>query len=688
MTVTFRTLRTLALSLLAAAAASAQPLPDPAPTGHPTAEAFGQIPAISDPQLSPDGKYFVTIESLRGYPAALIYHLGEAVGTSTNPIVIPSTDWIIERVGWTKNDRVLVYFKKYDKARYNTQVDTWETVRTRVLENAAADTWRRLRSFSVDGKTAETLMRDRLNLAVNYDGTRIVDLDPDDPENVLAELYTTKHPGLRLVSRLNNNLPEPVLDLLKVNVRTGKSEVLMHGNEDTSRWLTDGHGNVVGRIDSTKHPERDHLFLLRSGNWQETASFDAAPDMGLDVLGLTPDGKSLVLSARDGTGTRVLLRYDMADGQTKPFFSVPGYDVGDAILDPWTKQVIGVFTIDDRLQRHYFDTASASIQQGLEKAFPGLTVEQTSSDLAGDKLIVRVEGPQNPPAYYFFDRDSHRATLITSAYPGLDQADLGEMKPYPYRARDGLAIPAYLTLPPGKAPKNLPAVIMLHGGPDARDEVHFDWETQFLANRGYAVLQPNFRGSSGYGREFTAAGLHQWGLKMQDDVSDGVKKLIADGIADPKRICVAGADYGGYAALAGAALTPELYACAVSWAGVADLPTQLGTAINNSGRDSRAVQFWSSRIGSAYEDSERLRATSPALQAANVRAPVLLMHGEADTTVRIGQSEIMERALRQAGKTVVFIRFSGGEDHAMNLRATRIQVLKETEKFLKENIGN
>jgi dipeptidyl aminopeptidase/acylaminoacyl peptidase len=286
------------------------------------------------------------------------------------------------------------------------------------------------------------------------------------------------------------------------------------------------------------------------------------------------------------------------------------------------------------------------------------------------------------------NRTTHEATLISSTYPGLSQADLGEMKPYPYKARDGLDIPAYLTLPPGKEAKNLPAVVMPHGGPDARDAVGFDWWAQFLANRGYAVLQPNFRGSAGYGHKFTEKGLHRWGLEMQDDIPDGVKKMIADGIADPKRICIVGASYGGYATLAGATLTPDLYACAVSWAGVSDLKTILGTEINEAGKKSRLVLFWTSRIGSVYEDTDRLIATSPALQAARAKAPILLMHGEGDTTVRINQSEIMEKALLKAGKTVEFIRFAGGEDHHLTLPATRIRMLKETERFLAKYIGN
>ena len=310
-----------------------------------------------------------------------------------------------------------------------------------------------------------------------------------------------------------------------------------------------------------------------------------------------------------------------------------------------------------------------------------------SWDLSRQKVIVKVDGPFQPSAFYLLDRSTHKATKIATTYRELTQADLGQVKPYPYKARDGLDIPGYLTLPPGKQPKNLPVVIMPHGGPMARDSLGFDWWAQFLANRGYAVLQPNFRGSSGYGEKFLEAGYGQWGLKMQDDVTDGVKKLIADGIADPKRICIVGGSYGGYAALAGAAFTPDLYACAASWAGVSDLGEFLRTRSQDYGRDFAMISSWSHFIGDRYDDSDKLDAASPAKNAARIKCPILLMHGTADSTVRINQSEIMRRALERAGKKVEFIEFEK-ETHYMETADTRIRVLQALEKFLAANIGN
>jgi dipeptidyl aminopeptidase/acylaminoacyl peptidase len=366
-------------------------------------------------------------------------------------------------------------------------------------------------------------------------------------------------------------------------------------------------------------------------------------------------------------------------------FADPRYDLSAALTDEWTGRVIGAAYTADKHEYVYFDPARAALQRGIEAVFPGKDAHAVSVTQDGSKAIVAVEAPDLPRTYYFLDRDSHVATKVASQYPALRAADLGTMRPYPYKARDGLDIPAYLTLPPGKAAKNLPVVVLPHGGPDARDAIGFDWWAQFLANRGYAVFQPNYRGSKGYGRAFTDAGLHQWGLKMQDDVTDGVKRLIADGIADPRRICIVGASYGGYVALAGATFTPGLYACAVSIGGVSDLNRMVVHQAALYGRRSGPVSFWQSRIG--VSGDPQLDATSPALHADKVRIPVLLMHGRRDTTVAFAQSEEERDALARAGRSADLVAFDG-DDHYMTLAGTRIAMLKALEDFLKNNIGS
>jgi dipeptidyl aminopeptidase/acylaminoacyl peptidase len=272
---------------------------------------------------------------------------------------------------------------------------------------------------------------------------------------------------------------------------------------------------------------------------------------------------------------------------------------------------------------------------------------------------------------------------VGDEYPALADAPLGEVRSLSYKARDGTSIPAYLTLPPGAAQKNLPLVVLPHGGPEARDEYEFQWWPQFLATRGYAVLQPQFRGSTGYGDAFRRAGYGQWGGLMQDDVTDGVKAMIEQGIADPKRVCIVGASYGGYAALAGAAFTPDLYRCAVSVSGVSDLPAMLGTERTQSGDESNSVAYWKESIGSPYDKNVIER--SPARAAQQVRIPILLIHGLDDTVVPIAQSETMARELDKAGKPYSFVKLTG-EDHWMSRAETRLEIMKEIEKFLGSNL--
>ena len=638
------------------------------PAGNPPVEAFGSLPNLTQAKIAPDGQHFAAVQALDGKPAAVIYKVGAPPGTK--PVIVPSGESTVDTIDWGKNDRLVVRMKTNERVYGDNRIRTWE------------------RSIAVkaDGTDLVVLLKNFPSLRNNTDDVYIVDKDLDDPTSILMPLFLKN-----IVFKSYYEYYDPYenfrMDLLKVNLETGEGHIYSSGDYKTADWITDGHGNLVARLELSLRPLRHELLIYDNGNWKPSGQYDAEADNGAGAVGLTEDGKAIALLRHDNRDTTALIRHDIATGdESQILFADPKYDVMQPIKDEWTGRVIGAMYAADQYEYRYFSDENRAIQAGLEKSFPGLSVHATSMDKAKDRVIVAVQSPRLPPTYYFLDRTTHNATKIASAYPQLTEADLGEMKPYPYKARDGLEIPAYLTLPPNKTAKNLPTVIMPHGGPDARDVVGFDWWAQFLANRGYAVLQPNYRGSKGYGRKFTEAGLHQWGRAMQDDITDGVKQLIADGIADPKRICIVGASYGGYAALAGATFTPDLYACAMSFAGVSDLNDFLFTQRSDTGQDSQSTSFWQSRIGSDWNDSDKLKETSPALHAANVKCPILLMHGEGDTTVRIKQSQTEYDALQEAHKNVQFIRIEG-EDHYLNFAATRIQMLKELEAFLKKNIG-
>ena len=632
----------------------------------PPVEAFGQLPDVSEPQLSPDGKHFALVRALAGQPIAVILDLSGAPGVK--PGMVRVEGGFLADLQWAKNDRLILFTKQSHTANFD-RLRTW-------AHTVAVD---------VDGTNLKLLMHNMPSFGNNVGTAHILDVAVDDPNYVYMGLYDFNvHLQEDYDTRLNRDDSSFKFDIVKVDIHTGKGEVFKSGDVETMDWLMDGHGGIVAKINEIQHPLREQVFSVVDGHWSKVGEFDAHGDKGAGLAGLTEDGKALVFLRYAKDSRQILMRYELANGAESELFDVPGYDVGDPILDAWTGRVIGAHYIDDRPHDHYFDEARQGLQNGIEKAFPGKTVSIVSWNQAHDAVVVAVEGPRDPAQYYVLNRKTHEMKFAAATYPSLKDSDLGEQTPYVYKARDGLQIPGYLTLPPGKSGKNLPMVVFPHGGPDARDYIGFDWMAQFLANRGYAVLQPNFRGSSGYGHAFTEAGLHQWGLKVQDDVTDGVKKLIADGVADPKRICIVGASFGGYVALAGATFTPDLYACAASWAGVSDLPMALHASVADSGAQSHEVSFWLSRMG---DDLHALIATSPSRNVEKVKTPILLMHGEGDTTVLIEQSVVMNEALTKAHKPVQFIRIPG-EDHYMNLADTRVQILKALEKFLKENIGS
>jgi dipeptidyl aminopeptidase/acylaminoacyl peptidase len=293
------------------------------------------------------------------------------------------------------------------------------------------------------------------------------------------------------------------------------------------------------------------------------------------------------------------------------------------------------------------DEQARAEQAALDRRFPGTTNRIISRDRDESFAIVEVSGDTVPPSYYYYRRGSRQIELLADAYPELAPRMLAPMEPVSFRARDGLEIPGYLTLPKGSARAPLLAIVYLHGGPSTRDVWGWDPTVQFLASRGFAVLQPNFRGSTGYGRRHAELGHRQWGLAMQDDVEDATRWLIDQGIADPARIGVYGAGYGGYAALIALVRSPKLYAAGASLAGVTDLVAML----NDEGwycSDGSSEQT----VGSRWSDRTRLRETSPALLADRILAPVLIAHGSADDLVHVRHAERMAEVLEVRGGEV------------------------------------
>ncbi|HEY1710806.1 MAG TPA: alpha/beta fold hydrolase [Rhizomicrobium sp.] len=632
------------------------------------AEAFANLPAFDHPHLSPDGKHFAVIQSSNGRSAVQVYPVNAPGAT---PIVCNSTDTLIENVTWAGNNRLLIQIRL--NQRVNDRLYTFS--RTLMTKPDCSDPHVLFAQDPLAGRYLPAPF--------------FLGLDPGDPNTMFMEMYGDNRNGSGHVSLFDTgggvSGGPSTRNLYRVSLKDGSYELWQPGSYFTIGWSVDG-AHVAARVDMYKDRSL-HVKIPLKDDWKEISSFNLGAEPEPHVAGLTSDGTSLAIIKRSAEGTRSLYPEDLKTGSLgTALFTNSAYDMHEALYDDASRRVIGVSFADEGEKYVYFDPARTKLQRLLEKTFPAMAVTMSSSDQDGHAIIVRVDGGSTPPGYYYFEPATMHASAIGSAYPDLAGKPLGTLKSYVYTARDGTKIPGYLTIPPGREAKGLPMVVLVHGGPDGREILAFDWRAQFLASRGYAVFQPNYRGSAGYGSAFTNAGIPVWNLRAQDDITDGVKKLIADGVADPKRICIAGEDYGGYAALAGAAFVPDLYACAIGVAPVTDLRRVAGEMERGLHSASLGVAYWNSRIGDPEKDRAKLDAASPALHADAIKIPVLLMHGRDDTWVPIDQSLVMQSALQSAGKNVTFVQLNG-DDHYLEFAATRLQVLSELEKFLKANIG-
>ncbi|MFP3944980.1 MAG: alpha/beta hydrolase family protein [Alphaproteobacteria bacterium] len=640
----------------------------------PPAEAFGSLPTFGDAEISPDGRRIAMLQTFKGRTVATIYKVGAPQGT--RPVIINPGQGKVRSIRWATNDRLLIWMSITHKMGGGRQAETYEV--------------RRILSMKADGSDSAFLFRDS-DFQYVLNAPFLLSSLPDDPNHILmfqidAERY--ERGGVKKGS----NIPRSGfrgLSVYRVNVNDGRAEKVESAWKTTGKWLVDSNATVRVRIDE------DHRMTIlargpQGGDFKQIAQYDDEdPRSGMSFRGFGTDPNTVYVTARRDTDRLGVYTYDLSAAKVSgKAFLHDRFDVDGVIRDWHTDRIVGATYTAHMPEATYWDPAWAALQKRLEGVFKGRTVSIVSVSRDRNAVIFLVETPGNPGTYYLYEANAKRVSPLGPRYEGLAEKDLGTVKPLTYEARDGLTIPAYLTLPPGKEAKDLPLVVLPHGGPAARDDQSFHWWASFYASRGYAVLQPNYRGSEGYGKKFVEAGYGEFGGKMQDDLTDGVKHLVAQDIADPERVCIVGGSYGGYAALAGAAFTTDVYACAVSVNGVSDLVLMMGEAVRR--RDVQvgfySVDYWQKWLGDRYRAQDQMKAASPALHADRVGAPVLLIHGKDDTVVPFLHSEKMANALREAGKPHKLIELEG-EDHGLSRADSRIRVLKETESFLKEHIG-
>jgi dipeptidyl aminopeptidase/acylaminoacyl peptidase len=447
-------------------------------------------------------------------------------------------------------------------------------------------------------------------------------------------------------------------------------------------WLVDDTGNIAAEADYDESGQRWSLKLNSNGAALKPVDV-SAPIEGPRIEGFSEDGSGVILRLPVKEGYPTYEKISLKDGSVGTW-EHSGYQFDGLVADHLTGRVIGAPLFSDKSDYVFFEPRADIVWRSVKAAFAGATdVQLVSWSEDRNKVVVLVFGPRYGAGYFLVDMATHKADPIDNLYEGIDEVSPVSWIDYP--AADGRLIHAYLTLPVGRDPKSLPLVVLPHGGPFARDEPGFDWLSQAIASRGYAVLQSQFRGSDGFGKDLLWAGFGEFGKKMQTDLSDGVRALAAKGVIDKKRVCIVGASYGGYAALAGATLDTGVYRCAVSDSGISDLHALLAywhgpfNALDNS-----SERYWDRFLGIADIADPKLDAISPIRHVDRVTIPILLIHGHDDTVVPFAQSEDMDDALKAAGKDVTFVKLDG-EDHWLSRSTTRTQMLEATVKFLEAN---
>ncbi len=632
----------------------------------PPPEAFGALPAIRSVRVSPSGKYFAIIQNTAGQSAVKTFDTatGQMVGG-----IAAAKQQTISNVTWHSDDRLLVFVVEVAKISESI-VNEDEIKGTNVC---------RIMSIPRDGKNAIALKTGGMLKDATFACSLLSSRGPD-PDTVLLEGGVISGSGLNSKSQVRFDTR-----VFKVNVNTGDAEDIgEQGTRSTAGWGADQDGNVRLRYDVVTGDVVTFARLAGSSSWQQVhkqprLEFEAVKEGStaglMDIIGFAQDPNQVYVSYWQGDRQAIGL-FDLRTQQITNVFSDPKYDVDGVVA--LARKIVGADVSRAMSDQVFFSDDLRRVQSNLAATFAGHHVRIVSASDDMTKLSVYAEGPKWPGgAYLIYDTKANEITLVGALYPSIDLASTGEQKYITYAARDGMNIDAYLTVP-RTGGKNLPAIILPHGGPEARDEGGFDWLSQFFASRGYVVLQPQYRGSTGFGNQFALAGRKQWGRKMQDDLSDGVKYLTSSGIADPSKVCIMGWSYGGYAAMAGATLTPELYRCSIAGAGVSDLGDMLSWAGKYGGG---SIRYWRLHIGDPTADKAAIDASSPAKHAGNVRGPMLLIHGELDSVVPIRQSEIMADAMKAAGKPYEFVRLAD-ENHNITFATTRIKTLKAMDEFL------
>ena len=658
---------------LAGAPLQAQDTPPAAPASVTTLitldDLFSDLTTV-DTAISPSGQYLAAIVRRDGKDILVIADL------KTNKRTV------IERVGFGDAGKTLVlslravFWKSDERLLYRVAVRPADERIGSLSMNNISKLGDRLFAVNRDGTKRIALLADNRNAALEgaFDMGSIASFLPHDPSHVLMVL-----------DGFNGR------SLFKVDLGTGLGEQIEKPGENVVGWWLNTQGNPVVRV--TMRNGTVHLYRKNEDKWKlfqtlRMREMRERPDYE-SVGPSDQEGKFYVLARPPGHDRIGLYLYDLEkEDFGEPVVENPRFDLYSAAVSRDGTRILHHCYVENVRICEFADPKLNAHMKAIRKFFEesaNVYIYESSED--GNTIVLYVEGPRDPPAYYYYMLDKRTIETIGAVH----RSQAGKMTPLArvirYNTRDGKELTGYFTAPPAAAAGvKLPLVLYPHGGPELRDNLTFDPWVQYFAARGYAVFQPNFRGSDGYGKAFAESGYGEWGRKMQDDLGDGVKALVDQGLVDASRICIVGASYGGYAALAGATLTPDAYKCAVSVAGISDLDDFIGWRKRNWGRDSAGYTYWLKAIGDPDKDEQRLREVSPLQQVAHVRIPILLIHGTADEIVPFAQSRAMKKALDKSGRKTELIELKD-EGHSYWSDENEKLALTKIDAFLQQHLG-
>ncbi|ABL98290.1 S9 family peptidase [Shewanella amazonensis] len=647
----------------------------------PTAHAYTQLtkddfisdPLIYDAEFSPDGRYLAFIRQAGKSRDVVIRDFSQEGAPITG---ILQDEFIrADSISWANNTRVIVNlmvpYERISKLKKKAEKDP-------EFDLDEYDYFRRSISMDVHCQDRVVLLNHKKYSRKNLNLSRVSNLLVDDEQHILMPAWG--HKGL---------------EIMKVNVYTGKGEVVLEGGRRTYNILTDKQGQPTFRLDYYYYSRSVQVYeYTQEGEWVpiDRIYFEQNEDGEFDFEGLVGIGKEgeLIYRKRNETsGYYEIVKYKKGSKEKQVVASLPEEDIYSPMFDAFTGEYLGYQVQRDLIRNVYLDKSYQAHYDKVAEDIGHSNFSFWASSTSKNRVVVKSSGADHLGKFYVYDYKTQALTWLGDVHNQLVPENLGLPAKVNYSTRDGQKLRMYLLFPPNyDDTKAYPMVVLPHGGPQSRDSASFDFFAQFIATRGYIVIQPNFRGSTGYGLEFEKAGYKQWGQRMQDDVSDAVTYMTQNGYADKSRVCIVGASYGGYAALMGAIKTPELYRCSISINGVTHLKDQIAFDVDSAEiNEDRIEEILYERIGHPIRDAKMLDDNSPALLASKVSLPLLIIAGDSDQIVPYTQAEVMVEALAKSKKDFKFVELTDTGHNPFILKDSAAKVYQEVEQFLKTHLG-